>query len=65
MEKKRKPILMEYVWLGVALISFGFGVHATINVGFQKSYIFLVLVILAVLMYVWRRHIRKNVEKND
>ncbi len=62
MEKKRKSI-MEYVWLVVAIISLGFGVHATIHKGIGESYVFGIMFIFTVLIYFWRRNLRRKEEE--
>ncbi len=56
---------MEIVWLIVAGVSLGFFVHAMINVGWHKAYVFLIFVGLSLLMYLWRRSLRKSEQEND
>ncbi len=59
---KNKAFIMEHVWLVVTLISIGFGIHATITQGIEKSYVFGILAIFSILIYFWRRNLRKNDE---
>ncbi len=62
---KVKVSLMEIVWLTVAAISLGFFVHALINMGWHKAYVFLIFVLLCLLMYWWRRSLRKSEENEN
>lgn len=54
---------MEHVWLIASVATLGFGIHATIYQGIGKSYIFGILLVFTVLMYFWRRNLRKNDEE--
>ncbi len=56
---------MEIVWLFVAVVSLGFFVHAMINFGWQKAYVFLIFVGLSLLMYLWRKRLRKTEEQEQ
>ena len=57
---KTKVSLMEIVWLVVAGISLGFFTDAMIRFGWSKARIFLLFVGLSLLMYLWRRALRKS-----
>jgi membrane protein implicated in regulation of membrane protease activity len=55
--------ILELIWLGLAVFCIGVGIYATINTGFQTSYMFFVLSALAIIMYFIRRRRRLNMEK--
>jgi hypothetical protein len=59
---KKKLLLMEYVWLGIAFLTFGVFVYSTIKQGFGESYIMLIFSAVSVLMYLWRKKLRKSEE---
>ncbi len=62
---KKRISLMEYVWLGVAAVSLGFFIDAQIRYGWHKARTFLLFVGIALLMYLWRRMIRKSEEEQQ
>lgn len=56
-------LILEYTWLGVAVLSLGAGVHKTYKTGFGESYLFFIIVFISILMYMFRRHMRKSQDK--
>ena len=60
---KKKILLMEHVWIGVALITLAVFIYTTIKQGFGKSYLMLIFSAISILMYLWRRKLRNS--END
>lgn len=58
-------VVMEVIWIILALICIGFGVYSTLKVGFSQSYMFFILSIVAVLMFMLRRYKRKQLTSNQ
>ncbi|HDP54872.1 MAG TPA: hypothetical protein ENN24_04205 [Bacteroidetes bacterium] len=58
-------IAMEVIWILLALICLAFGVYSTLNVGFDRSYMFFILTVVATLMYALRRYKRKQLSSNQ
>ncbi len=54
--------LMEYVWLTLAFLCLVVFVDAMIRFGWYKAKIFLLLTALSLIMYLWRRQVRKQQE---
>lgn len=59
------PKVLEYIWLALAAVCLVMAVHATIKVGFANSYMFYILVVVALLMFLLRRFRRKSNESNQ
>lgn len=59
------PRILEVVWLVLAVICLGFAIYATATVGFNQSYMFFILALVAVLMYFIRRHRRRTLTSNQ
>jgi hypothetical protein len=51
---------LEIIWLITAILAIIAGIHKTYFQGIQKSYQFLIIFLLALLMYVNRRNLRKS-----
>jgi len=58
-----KAKAMEYLWLIIAMVSFGIGIKKSIDFGLENSWLFFVFVLIALLMWFWRKKIRENDEK--
>lgn len=58
-----KAKAMEYLWIGIAVLSLGVGIHKTINHGFDDSWLFYIFVIVALLMWFLRKKMRENEDK--
>ncbi len=58
-------LILEYTWLGVAILSIGAGIHKTYRFGFQESYLFFVISFISVLMYMFRRYVRISQSKKE
>ncbi len=54
--------LMEYVWLTIAFLCFVVFVDAMIRFGWYKAKIFLGLTAISLIMYFWRRQVRRQEE---
>jgi len=56
--------IMEVIWLLVFLLCLGISISQTIQLGFKQSLLFYGITILAMLMFLFRRFMRKNQAKN-
>jgi len=63
MNKKRLRIL-ELVWLIVAILCVITGIHSTNNSGFSSGMVFLLMALIAFVMYFFRRNMRRK-NKDD
>jgi len=61
MSKKAAHIL-EIFWLIIAILSLGAGIHQTYYEGISRSWLFLIITLLALGMYYLRRNLRKKTE---
>ncbi|MCQ2973384.1 MAG: hypothetical protein MJ211_01085 [Bacteroidales bacterium] len=61
--QKRNP--MEILWICMSILCFIIGICRTIKFGINEGAIMLISSIICILMFLWRRSIRKNEEKND
>lgn len=57
---KHVLLLLEILWLGMAVFALGAGIHKTYQQGFAESYLFFIIVVISVLMYFYRRNLRKK-----
>ncbi|HQE54029.1 MAG: LPXTG cell wall anchor domain-containing protein [Tenuifilum sp.] len=57
--------ILELIWLALALFCLGMGIWATYKTGFSNSYMFLVMALVALLMYFLRRSRRKRLENQQ
>ncbi len=62
---KKKLFLMEHIWLFIAGLTFVFFVYNTVKQGFSESYIMLIFSALSILMFLWRRALRKKDEEKN
>lgn len=51
---------LEMVWLTIAVISFGAGLYNWYELGFGESIMFFVITLLSLMMYFFRRNLRKS-----
>jgi hypothetical protein len=51
-------IVMAYIWLTVAILSMGLGIHKTVVAGFKNSYMFFIVFVLAFTMYFLRKNLK-------
>lgn len=58
-------LVLEVIWLGLSLFCIGIGVHSTLKVGFEQSYMFFILSVVAAFMYGLRRYKRKQLVVNE
>lgn len=61
---KKGALILEYVWLILAIFAAIFGTYKFTNAGFEKSYVFYIISAIASFMYVLRRALRKFQENN-
>jgi hypothetical protein len=52
--------VLEIVWLSVAILSLLAGIYNWYSHGAGESLMFLVIMLLALMMYVFRRNLRKS-----
>jgi hypothetical protein len=50
--------IIEIVWLVLAIFCLAMGTYASIRIGFDQSYMFYILSVMALLMYLLRRYRR-------
>jgi len=64
---KKGAIILEYVWLILAIVSIVIGTAKFYKTGFGNSYIYYIIAAVAGFMYMLRRAMRKFTEnkKND
>ena len=55
-------MFMEYMWIVVSLIALGFAIHAVVNSDLKNGLTFFGLTILSIIIFIWRRRLRKNQE---
>jgi uncharacterized membrane protein YfcA len=62
MSKKRinLAIILEVVWFITFILCLGAAIHQTINEGFGKSILLYIITIIALAMFLMRRHLRKS-----
>lgn len=53
-------IILEYVWLVIALFSLSFGIFQIFRIGLKQSYPLLLILIIALSMFFLRRYLRKT-----
>ncbi len=51
---------VEFLWIATSILCLISGIHQTIYQGFSKSYVFFIFSLLAFLMFLIKRHIRKT-----
>ncbi len=57
--------ILESLWLVLSLICLGTGVYNTLQNGFRDSVLFFIFALIALLMYLLRRNMRKNKDTQD
>ncbi|OFX36145.1 MAG: hypothetical protein A2X08_03110 [Bacteroidetes bacterium GWA2_32_17] len=61
---KKGKLILEYVWLILAIVAVIIGSYKVIYIGFNQSYIFYIIAAIACFMYMLRRAMRKFLENN-
>ena len=51
---------LEIIWLITALLCLSTAIHQTFTEGISKSYVFFIFSLLAFVMYILRKHLRKS-----
>lgn len=52
--------LLEIVWISLAVLSFLAGLYNWSRIGFRESLMFFVISLLSLMMYFFRRNLRKS-----
>ncbi len=58
--KNKISIFIEYVWLTLAGLALIAGIHKTYYHGFEHSWLFFIIIPIALLMYYLRKQLRKQ-----
>ena len=58
--KKHFAYILQILWLVVSILSLFAGIHKTIQLSFKESYLFFIFTLIALLMYFYRRNLRKT-----
>jgi len=58
--KNSLPKALEIVWLITAVLCFLTAIHQTIFEGISKSYLFFIFSLVALIIYLLRRQMRKS-----
>ncbi|MBQ9470890.1 MAG: hypothetical protein IJU72_08065 [Bacteroidales bacterium] len=58
------PIILEYIWAVLAVVCLVLGIHSSLRVGFNVSYMFFVLSVLAMAMFGFRRFKRTRSKRS-
>jgi hypothetical protein len=61
---KKGALILEFVWLALAVFAALFGIYKYTKVGFGNSYVFYIISAIASFMYILRRALRKFQENN-
>ena len=56
----KATIFIEYLWLVIAVGSLSAGLHQWYNSSLENSLLFFAMVFIALLMYTFRRHLRRQ-----
>lgn len=62
--KSKAGIFVEYLWLAIATVSLIAGLQQWYSSSLENAALFFVMLIVAVLMYSFRRKLRQNNKKN-
>jgi predicted RND superfamily exporter protein len=63
--KKKINIIIEYVWLVTSILAIIGGIHKTYNKGLNQSWLFFAIAVIALLMFFFRRYLRKKEVVSD
>jgi len=61
---KKGTIILEYVWLALAIFSAVYGSYKFYKIGINDSYVFYVISAIASFMFILRRAMRKIQDKS-
>lgn len=56
---------LEILWLAISLVSLGMGIYRTWLLGISESYPFFIISVIAILMFTYRRYLRRLKKQND
>ncbi|MBO7441029.1 MAG: hypothetical protein J6T96_10980 [Bacteroidales bacterium] len=63
MKQKKHP--MEILWICTGIMCFIVAIIRNVKFGFDEAKAMYVFTVIAALMFLWRRHLRKNEEEKD
>ena len=52
--------ILELVWISLAVLSFLAGLYNWYHLGFEESLMFFVITLLSLIMYFYRRNLRRS-----
>jgi len=58
--RKKISYVIEIIWLVLSIACLAAGIHKTNISGFGNSYLFFILAFIAILMFMFRRYLRKS-----
>jgi len=58
--KNKLIFALEIIWLTVSILSLLAGIYQSYRIGLNKSYLFFIIFFIAILMYLFRRQMRKS-----
>jgi len=61
--KSKITLFLEYLWLGIALISFVAAMYEWYSSNLKNSSVFFVMVFISILMFSIRRNLRNKQKK--
>lgn len=61
---KKGALILEYVWLGLAILSAMSGIIKFYFSGLNNSYVFFIITLISAFMYMFRRSMRKFQQDN-
>lgn len=65
MNKYRANLIIEIVWLILAILSLAAGVHKTYISNINESYPFFIITVISIFIYVLRRFLRLSAQRKD
>lgn len=61
---KTLAFIVELIWLALSIFSFVTGIYETFQKGIGESYWFFIITAISVLMYFYRKNLRKKRENS-
>ncbi len=63
--KSKAGLFLEYLWLLISVISLSSGIYQWYNGSLKNASIFFIMVVVSLLMYNFRRHLRNKQDKQE
>ncbi len=63
--KHKVPVFLEYLWLLIAISSLGLFLYKWYIIDFKESVPLLIIVFVAILMYAFRKGLRKKNKQKE